>query len=381
MEEAEKVFEQLLERNSIAWNALITGYAKHGLSTKALECFRKMKDASVCPDVSTYLWILRSCIALECLEIGAEIHAQVRNEGLLRGENAILGTALVDMYAKCGSLEKAQEAFDQLPVQNVMSWTSLIDGYSRNGLGEEALACFGRMRDAGLHPDKVTYLCVLKACSIVGSVETGEAIDTEVRRQGLLYNDIMLGNAVVDMYSKCVELEKAREVFEQLPERNVVSWSALMAGYSQLGKADAVLEMYIRMRTEHIVPNSVTFVISLSACCHAGLLKEGEQLFGEMYDVYCVTPTAEHYTCMVDLFGRAGCVGKVGILLNTVPHSDYPLILQSIMGPCGKWGNVKLGKWAFDELVRLNAECSSAYICMENIYAIAGMETWPVHVS
>jgi pentatricopeptide repeat protein len=193
----------------------------------------------------------------------------------------------------------------------------------------------------------------------------------ELRESGLLQKDAVLGASLVDMYAKCGALEKAREVFELLPARDVVSWCALMGGYGHLGRAELVLDMFGEMRSEGIMPDPVTFRVLLMACSHAGLVKEGAQLFEDMAAVYDLEPTLEHYTCMIDLFGRAGHFGNVIMLLAKVsacspPH--LPLFLATLSA-CHKWMNVELGRWAFQQLIELDANCSAAYVCMQNMCA------------
>ena len=292
-------------------------------------------------------------------------------------KDVYINPSLARTYGKCDGLVKAQEVIEKTPdpPMNVESWSFFITKYARNGLGHEALKCFKQMQDAKICPNSVIYASVLKACGIVRSLEIGECIDSEVRKQGLLHKDVVLGTALVDMYFKCGALEKAQDAFEQLPVKSVVSWSALIEGYAQLGEANMALNMYERMKAENFVPNLVTFTVLLTACSHAGLVEEGQKLFDEMRIDYHLTPTLEHYSCMIDLFGRAGHFDKAKSFLNKVSHldDDLPLLL-TLMGACRKWRNVKLGNWAFEQLVRLDETCSAAYVCMENIYASAGMQ-------
>ena len=373
LEEAREIFEHLLVRDVVSWNALISGYVKNGIGDEALKCFRQMQSAGITPDVVTYICIAKACGIVGSLDIGERIDADVRKQRLLE-KDVVLGTALVDMYSKCGSLEKAREVFEKLPEQNVVSWSSLIAAYVQNGLANEALECFRQMQNQGVCPNAVSYVSILKACGIAGSLEIGEDIDTEVNQQGLLQKDGVLGTALVDMYSKCGALKKAQKVFEQLPVRDVVSWNALIAGYAQLGHVNAALGFYNSMRAEDVVPNWVSFIILLNACSHAGLLKEGEKWFDEMRDLYCLSPVLEHYTCMIDLFGRAGHFIKLEILLKSLTSSDHLPLLLAILGACCKWVNVNLGRWAFEQSLVIDENCASAYVCMGDIYAAAGMQ-------
>ena len=179
----------------------------------------------------------------------------------------------------------------------------------------------------------------------------------------------MLSTTLVGMYAKCGALKKAQEVFEEIPVHNVVSWTSLMAGYAQLGQTNDIFELYRKMRKENIVPNSVTFTVLLTAFSHGGLLEEGKMLLDEMCFIYDLTPELEHYACMMDLFGRAGCFNVAEMFLEKVSSEDRLPLFLAILGACLKWNNVKLGRWAFEQSVLLDGNCGDAYVCMENICA------------
>eukprot|EP00250_Pteridium_aquilinum_P018310 c24031_g7_i1 orf=367-1065(+) len=147
---------------------------------------------------------------------GSRIHADIVNRGILK-TNVFIGSSLINMYAKCGALKKAREVFDELPIRNVVSWNALIAGYAQHGHGEEALICFDGMQRDGLSADAVTFACILKACGSIGAVERGNTIHVEMVEKGLLSKNIVLGNALVDMYTKCGALGKAQAAFDELP--------------------------------------------------------------------------------------------------------------------------------------------------------------------
>ena len=372
LEKARKAFDDLPEQNIVTWSALIDGYAQHQLCDEALKCFRQMQDAGICPNAATYVSILKVCGIMGSLDIGGDVDAEVRRQGLLN-KNVVLGTALVEMYFKCGALEKALELFEELQERNVVTWNAVIDGYARHGRGDEALKFFRRMQDERICPNVFTYVCVVKACGILGCRNSAEDIDAEVRKEGLLLqNNVVLGGALVDMHAKCGALEKAQEVFEQIPVRNVVAWSALITGYAQLGEAHVVLELYRGMKLEGITPDSVTFIVLLTACSHTGMVVEGEKLFDEMHAMYHITPTLEHYTCMIDLFGRAGHFEKAVSVINEMPSSKHIAVWSALLGACQKWDNLELGIWAFENAIQIDKNQPSIYVCMSNIYAAAG---------
>lgn len=370
---AQEVFDDLPARNVVTWNALIAGFSQHGLGNAALTLFERMQDEGLSPNAVTFLCILNACCHTGKGEKGEEIHAEISRQGLLE-KDIMLCTALVDMYVKCGKLAKAQEAFNEIPTRNVASWTALIDGYAERGLGNEALSCYKQMQDEDLSPNAVTYVCILKACGNIGALEKGEEIHAEVRRQGLLRKDIVLGTALVDMYAKCGLLLKAEQVFNEFPARDVAMWTSLMAGYAITGKVKRVLDLFIEMVGESIDPNVVTFVVLLNAFSHTGLVEEGQVYFDTMSSVYSVMPTLEHRTCMVDMFCRAGHFDKAIGLIANVPSSESLLSWWALMGACGKWLNVELGRWAFEQALKLDKNSAATYICMRNMYACADMQ-------
>jgi pentatricopeptide repeat protein len=271
-------------------------------------------------------------------------------------------------------LEEARNVLEKLPERHVFSWSALIGGYAQQGQGHEALNCFEQMQNDGLSPDMITFICLLKACASIGAGDKGKQIHDEVVSRGFLAKNTVVGTAVVDMYAKCGLPRKAQQVLEGLVVRNRVSWSALIAGYAQQGQAREALNCFERMLREGIEPDEVIFLCVLSACSHSGLLKESQMLFGDMTERYGITPTVEHHTCMVSVFGLAGHFEKaLSIIMSTI-SSDNPEVWLALLGACRKWGNVKLGILAFDQIVQLDYNCAAAYVFMAKIFAAAGMQ-------
>ena len=186
--------------------------------------------------------------------------------------------------------------------------------------------------------------------------------------------DHLLGNTLIDMYSKCGMVQKAHELLDGLLFRDVIVWTSLITGHAQQGQGENALACFECLQNEGILPNEVSFLCILNACCHSGLLIETQILFENMIKKYNITPNLEHYTCMVDLFSRAGHFYKAIALVEEMRVSDRLPLLLALLSACHKWANVELGKWAFEQSVQLDANCSAAYIGMANIYAAAGMQ-------
>jgi pentatricopeptide repeat protein len=316
---------------------------------------------------------LKACGNTRAAGIGQEIHDKIVMRGLLKTDIA-LGNALVDMYVKCGMLAKAQEVLKELPTNNVISWSSLIAGYACQGDGQEALKCFEQMQNEGLSPNPVTFISILKACGSLGAIDRGKQIHDDVLSRGLLHKDVLLGTALVDMYAKCGFLTRAREVLEELLGRDVVSWNALISGYAEHGHCHEALVCFNQMHGEGLSPNVVTFLAVLTACSHSGLLDEAQILFGNMTGEYGFSPNVEHHTCMMGVLGCAGLFNNAISVIKAMPTSNYPGVWRALLGACRKWGNVELGKLAFDQALQLDTACAVVYVLMANIFASAGMK-------
>ncbi|KAH7443757.1 hypothetical protein KP509_02G049700 [Ceratopteris richardii] len=367
--EAKGAFNELPAPNVATWNALIAGYAHKGMGKEALTCFEQMQDDGITPDMVTFVCTITACGSIRALEKGKEIHKEADRQGLLEKDN-VLGNALIDMYAKCGSLDKAQETLDKLRKRDVATWTALIAGYVQHGLDDEALSCYARMREEGVHPDDVTFGCILRACGNLGAVLTGEAIHAEV---GLQERDSVLGTALVDMYAKCGLLGKAQAVFDKLLVQSIAAWTALITGYGQIGWTEKVIDVFSKMTEEGIEPNLVTFIVLLTACSHAGLVDEGQMYFEKMISMYCIHPTSEHYTCIVDTLSRAGQFNMAICIIQTVPQADHLLLWSVMMGACRKWSDVELGKQVFEHAIMLDEERRAAYICLDHLYSASDL--------
>ena len=215
---AKKVFDELLIRDVVTWNTLITGYAQHGHAHEALDGFVQMRDEGFSPDAVTFVCALKACGKIGCLEMGKEIHAMInKSEGLLE-QNVILANALVDMYAKCNMLEKAQEVLNELPNGNVVTWSSLIAGYAQQGQGKEALDCFKEMQSKNmLCPNSVTFLSILHACSHAGLVEEGLMYFEDMSKTYNITPNFEHYTCIVDLLGRAGHIDRAFAVIKKMP--------------------------------------------------------------------------------------------------------------------------------------------------------------------
>ncbi|KAI5068895.1 hypothetical protein GOP47_0017240 [Adiantum capillus-veneris] len=318
LRQAQSVLEKLPSRDIVSWSALISGYAQQGQGQQALDCFGQMQHEGILANEVTYLYTLRACAMIGAVDKGKQIHDEISTQGLLENQVA-LGNALVDMYAKCGALHLAKSALEKLPFRNVISWSALISGYSQNMQGQQALDCFGEMQCEGILPDEVTYGCILKACAAIGAIDKGKQIHVEISTQGLLEHQVVLGNALVDMYAKCAAFCQAQSVLENLPSRNVVSWNALISGYAQNGQGQQALDCFKQMQCEGILPDVVTYVCILQACAAIGAINKGKQIHDEISMQGLLELNIVLGGALVDMYAKCGALQQAQNVLLKLP--------------------------------------------------------------
>ncbi|KAJ7568443.1 hypothetical protein O6H91_01G033100 [Diphasiastrum complanatum] len=369
IEHARHVFSNMHERDIVSWNALIAGYAQQGLVKEALALYEQMKQEDVQPDDVTYVVLLNACAGIAALEQGQQLHSRVISSGF--DSDIIVGSALVDMYTKCGSIEHARRVFNNMYERDIVSWTAMIAGYAEEGLGKEALELYEQMKQEDVLPNNVTYVVLLKACARITCLEQGQQLHFQIIESGF-QSDEMVGGALIDMYAKCGSIEDARHVFNNLPEQDLVSWNTMIAGYAQQGLGEEAVRLLEQMQREGRKPNGVTYVSVLSACSHSGLVDEGRRLFDFMFKNHGVTPTVDHYACMVDLLCRAGCLAEAEDLINKMPIQPDAVLWRTLLGAARNHGHVEIGRRAFDCVVKLEPENPSAYVLLSDIYAAAG---------
>lgn len=371
LEEAMQVFTKVSTPDAYNWATIIFAHARYGEPSQAIHLYRQMRQANVKPDNHVYLAVLKACASAGDLAAGKDIHAQVLASP--KRPDIFVQSCLVDMYAKCGSLEDARKVFDMLPRKNVVTWNSMIAGYAQQGMGDEALCLYSSMQQEGItEPDSVTFLCLLQACAAEAALPLGRQLHEQIQKRGL-QADVVLGTGLVDMYAKCGSMSDAQKVFDALHERNTEAWSALIAGYTRQGNSEAVFDLFHTMRQGGVKPNSVTFLSVLTVCSHVGLVDKGREYFGVMSTEYSIAPCIEHYICMLDLLGRAGLLEEALGMAKTMPFRPNAAVWRTLLGACRKWGNVEVGRRAFEFAMSLNEKDPSAYSLMSNIYASAEM--------
>jgi pentatricopeptide repeat protein len=225
------------------------GHVKCGQGQKALELFRQMQHEGVHPNSVTFVGVLNACASIIALDEGRCVHLQIIQSGL--ESNIFVGNSLIDMYAKCGSLEDAWIVFNKMPSQDVVSWNAMILGHVKCGQGQKALELFRQMQQEGVHPNYVTFVGLLNACASVIALEEGRCVHHHIVQSGLEMN-VFVGNSLVDMYAKCGRIEDAWKVFHKMPSRDVVTWNAMVLGHVKCGHEQKALELFQQMQQEGV---------------------------------------------------------------------------------------------------------------------------------
>lgn len=364
--DAQKVFESLPVKNAIVWNALIAGFAQDGHAQMACNLFLQMQAAGLEATCTTFLCILPVFSSLDSLSGGRRVHALIIEKGML---DPVVCHSLIQMYGRCWHLEGAGTVFNQFHNQDVLLWSALIVSHLNNGHAREALQLFKQMQHESINPDRVASMLILKVCASLAALEQGRHIHLLLVENGLEL-ELCIGNTLVDMYAKCGSLDDATAMFCRLPERDVVTWSAMISGYADHSNYFLASGCFEKMQDDGWMPDDVTYLSLLSACNNTGLVKEGKFHFKRMRDEHGLEPTLDHYSCIVDLLGCNGCINEAKDLLDTLPYRADIVAWTSLLGSCRTHKNVTTGRQCFDYLKRKGA---AGYVCMSKLYAQVGM--------
>ncbi|OVA16941.1 Pentatricopeptide repeat [Macleaya cordata] len=364
----QKLFDESPQRDLVSWTTLIQGYAKMGFSKEAIRVFLEMAETKLRADEMTMVIVLSACSKLGDLDLGRKIHRYMYDN--MVNLDVFVGNAVVDMYLKCGDIDFACKFFEEMPEKNVVSWNSMIVGLAHQGEFKEALSVFRRMQGEGVKPDDVTLVGVLNSCANLGVLELGEWVHSYIDRNQIKA-DGYIGNALVDMYAKCGRIDQAFEVFKNMTNRDVFSYTSMIVGLAMNGQGENALEFFSEMTMVGIKPDEVTFIGVLSACSHVGLVEEGKRHFEEMSRLYNLKPQIEHYGCMVDLLGRAGFINEAEEFIRTMPIEPDAFVWGALLGACKTHGKVELAERIMKKLVEIEPERDGAYVLMSNIYSSA----------
>ncbi|KAI6688413.1 hypothetical protein NL676_025241 [Syzygium grande] len=370
-ERAEKLFDEIPEKDLVSWNSFISGFSRRGCLAKCLYAFHRMRNETFMnPNEVTLVSVISSCADAKALAEGRSIHGLSERLGMLMEVKVV--NSLINMYGKCGILGAACLLFEIMPVRSSVSWNSMIASYAENESPMEGISCFKLMRRNGIQPDDATLVALLQACESVGSTRLVESVHCVICRRGF-YGWMSIVTALSDLYAKTGRLDASRQVFLEIRNPDSIAWTAMLAGYAAHGYGLEAVALFDLMVKKGMKPDRVTFTHLLSACSHSGLVEEGKQYFQTMFEFYGVEPTLDHYSCMVDLLGRSGFLKDAYELIKSMPMEPNSGVWGALLGACRIYRNAELGKEAAEQLINLDPSDSRNYIVLSNIYSAVGL--------
>ncbi|KAK1371245.1 Pentatricopeptide repeat-containing protein, mitochondrial [Heracleum sosnowskyi] len=341
LEFADKAFSRLLERDTLAWNSILSMYSKRGMVEDVLWCFGSMRNCGVVPNQFTFAIVFSGCGRVVNVKLGRQVHCDVIKMGY--EVSHFCEGSLIDMYAKCGCVVDARSVFDAAVDPDTVSWTAMISGYVQSGYPDEALSVFDDMQKLGREPDQVVFGTIINACMSLGRLDEARRLFSEMpspsdiswnvmisghaqrgyeveavryfrnmTNSGIkptrstfgsvlsaianlsnldygmqvhplatklgLDSNVYVGSSMLNMYAKCRKMEAAREIFDALDEKNIVMWNAMLGGYVQNGYVYEVVELFTEMRNSGFEADEYSYTSILSACAALKNIRMGRQL-------------------------------------------------------------------------------------------------------
>lgn len=397
------VVSQVRYPNAFLYTALIRGYLLDGMLKESVLVYNTMRRGGFTPLSFTFTALLKGSASEPNVDLGRQLHGESVKLGgfgadlfVVNGlmdmyvkcgwlgcgrkvfdempeRDLISWTALIDAYAKAGEMDRATELFRSMPAKDMVAWTAMVTGFAQNAKPREALEYFERMQSEGVQTDEVTLVGVINACAQLGAVKYANWVKDVAESLGFgPANDVHVGSALIDMYSKCGCLEEAHDVFKNMPERNVYSYSCMIIGFAMHGNAHSAIELFEEMVKTNVKPNSVTFLGVLTACSHGGLTEQGRFFFEQMESSYGISPSVDHYNCMVDLLGRTGQLEEAHNLIKTMPMEPNAGVWGALLGACRLHANPDMAEVAAQHLFKLEPENIGNYILLSDAYAKSG---------
>lgn len=365
---AERVFDGMADRNVITWTAMVSGMARAERYSESLSLFRQMRRA-VDANRASYSSSLLACAGSRAAREGQQIHGLAVKAGL--ETDLHVESELMDMYSKCGLMEDALRVFRSGQDPDEVSLTVILAGFAQNGLEEEAFRLFAEMVGKGISVDANMVSAVLGAFGASAPFALGKQIHALAVKRCFGGNTYVC-NGLINMYSKCGELQESIRVFDGTPSKNTVTWNSIIAAYARHGHGWEVFGLFESMEADGVKPTDVTFLSLLHGCSHVGSPRKGLEILDSMPSKYGIHPKVEHYACVVDMLGRASQLDDAKAFIEDGPFKDSALLWQALMGACSFHKNSGVGECAAEKLLLLDPDCTAAYVLLSNVYSSEG---------
>ncbi|GAA0173970.1 hypothetical protein LIER_27459 [Lithospermum erythrorhizon] len=366
-----KAFSEMPRRNNVSWNSLLCGYVHNDKHLEALILFDSMGKEGVEADELTLVNLLQICKHYSDLSQCKLLHARIVRYGY--ETNDLVINSLIDVYAKCKSIDISWRLFSKAKRKDAVTWTTMIAGFNHCGMPDEAIGVCREMIESNKEFNNVTMITFLEACSLSADLRRSKMAHGIAIRRGLA-SDVAVGTAIVDTFSRCGAVDISKLVFDNMPQKNVVSWSAMITAYGMNGYPQNALALLAEMTAQGCKPNAVTALSALSACSHGGLVDEGLNLFKEFIHEYDLELGMEHYSCLVDMLARAGKLSSALAFMKSLPDEKKlgASAWGALLSACRNYQNCELGAGVLPEVLKLEPSSSAGYLLGSNMYAAGG---------
>ncbi|KNA20047.1 hypothetical protein SOVF_056060 [Spinacia oleracea] len=375
-------FRRIGEKNVVSWTTVVSACGDNGDPMMGLRYFLMMLSEDIELNEFTFTSILSLCCAIQGLEVGRQIHSLSIKQGFHR--NLLIDNSIMYLYLKCGLVDEAKRLFDEMDSISLVTWNAMIAGHaqmmdpaenriSAHQSGNQALTIFLKMSRSGTKPDLFTLSSVLSVCSALVALDQGEQVHAQTIKSGFLA-DVIVGTALVNMYNKCGNIGNATKAFEEMGKRTMISWSSMISAFAQHGRSQEALKLFKEMLSAGEKPNKITFVGVFAACSQAGLVDEALEYFEMMKKIYKIKPIMEHYACLIDMYVRLGRLEEAFDLTRKMNSEPNDVIWSILIAGCRSQGNVELGYYAAEQLLKLKPKDKETYVLVLNMYISA--ERW-----
>ncbi|BAF23236.2 Os08g0238100 [Oryza sativa Japonica Group] len=361
---AQAKFDSFVSNNGSALRSR-TRFIKEDMFMLIMELHRKGETST---DQSILAAAMSSCADRQMFTQGTQLHGLLVKVGC--DSTVFIGSSLITLYSRCSQLESSYLVFQTMPTKNTVSWTAMISGFALHNRVEPCLHLFASMRLSSCKPNDITFATLFSVCTNHALLALGKSVHALQMRMGF-HSYVHVSNALLSMYAKCGCIDEAQSIFGFIACKDLVSWNAMIFGCSQYGLAKHCLDLLKEMERQHIVPDALSFLGVLSSCRHARLVEEGRHCFKTMIE-HGIKPGLDHYSCMVDLLGRAGLLEEAWDLIQTMSIPPNAVIWGSLLGSCRVHGNISIGIQAAEHRLKLEPGCAATHIQLANLYATIG---------
>ncbi|KAJ0976209.1 hypothetical protein J5N97_018174 [Dioscorea zingiberensis] len=341
----------------------MAGCIDGGRPEQAVGLFREMFVCGVWPNSFTFATAINACAHLADVRRGKEIHAHMETLGLQL--DLVVATSLIGMYGKATDTVSARRVFDKMMNKNIISWCSMVSTYAQNACGYDALTLFSKFLGLDMQPSPFMLSSVANACASIGRLSSGRSIHALVVRHDHEGNEVIAG-ALIDMYSKCGCFDYSSKVFHRIQRPSLVPYTSMIVAAAKYGQAQSSLSVFNEMLDRGIKPNSVTLLGVLLACSHCGLISTGLAYLKSMQREHGITPSIKHYTCAVDMLGRADQLDEAYELSKEfqAEGEDVLLLWSTLLAASRTHRRLDIVAEAEQRLAVFDRDIAGAYVSM-----------------